>query len=346
MDPNRRTALLAAVALLAATTVSAACGAASSHQAKEDAANSDESAALEADRSLRSASEDRARDLSRSDYLAPAAGAPGEPAGQVAPPVTGSGEAVAAIATALPLQISFPGESSRKIIKDGDITLEVDSVQGALSRVGALAAGAGGYVLKTSTDFGDGRRAQATVTMAVPSLRFEETLERIRGIGEVMSESSTGSDVSQEYVDLQSEIANLEATQARVRSFLDQATTVEEALRVNARLTEIEGQISQRKGRLQFLEQRAAFSTITVTLVQVPPDATPTPTATPTPRPAWNPQETAGDAIQTLTIVLQGLATAAIWLAIVFVPLGLPVAAVAWRLRERRHNGGLGDGED
>ncbi|MFQ5459797.1 MAG: DUF4349 domain-containing protein [Anaerolineae bacterium] len=342
MGTNRRSAWGVGLVLMAAMTVSAACSASPDVQDFEDALNANSS---EAETSL-SASDRGAvagAEARQSDLSAPGPGAAPE---GLAPPVTGGGEAVAAVATALPVQISFPGESSRKIIKDGDISLEVDNVQGALSRVGSVAAGSGGYVLKTSTDFGDGRRAQATVTMAVPSLRFEDTLERIRGIGEVMSESSTGSDVSQEYVDLQSEIANLEATQARVRSFLDQATTVEEALRVNARLTEIEGQISQRKGRLQFLEQRAAFSTITVTLLQAPPDVTPTATATPTPRPAWNPQETAGDAIQTLTIVLQGLATAAIWLAIVFVPLGLPVAAVAWHLSQRRRKGGRGDGED
>jgi len=141
--------------------------------------------------------------------------------------------------------------------------------------------------------------------------------------------------VSQEYVDLDSEIANLEATQARIRSFLDRATTVEEALQVNARLTEIEGQISQRKGRLGYLAQRSAFSTLTVELHQVPLSVTPTPTATPTPRPPWNPGDTAGDAWDTLSIVVRGLGTLAIWLLIVAGPFAVPFLLIYWLLRRR-----------
>src|SRR4029079_16444262 len=109
----------------------------------------------------------------------------------------------------------------------------------------------------------------------------------------VLSEAASGTDATQEYVDAQSQLANLEATQARIRQFLEQAKTVEEALRVNARLTEIEGQIGQLKGRLQFLSQRAAYSTIAVQLQQPAPptptpSATPTPSPTPTPETLWN----------------------------------------------------------
>ena len=104
----------------------------------------------------------------------------------------------------------------------------------------------------------------------------------------------------------------MEATAARVRAFLNQADSVAEALEVNAKLTEIEGQIGPRQGRLNDIAQRAAYSTIAVHLEETPPDVTPTPTATPTPLPAWRPGITVYDATNALTGLLRVLGDLAI----------------------------------
>ncbi len=243
--------------------------------------------------------------------------------------------------------VAFNEDVGRKIIKNADLTIEVASVEIAVSRISNAAAQVGGYVLETRTNFGEEGAEGAVMQIAVPVDTFEATLERIRGTAtRLIDEQASGMDVSQEYVDVQSQLANLEATQARIREFLEQAETVEEALRVNSRLSEVEAQISQLKGRLQYLSQRAAFSTITIQLEQQPPEitptptATPTPTVTPTPEPVWSPGETAGQAYGTLTDVLQVVATMAIWLAVVVLPLALPIALIglglrAWQQRNR-----------
>ncbi len=252
-----------------------------------------------------------------------------------------------ALPTPFAQTVAFNEDVARKIIKNADLTIEVASVEIAVSRISSAAAQVGGYVLETRTNFGEAGAEGAVTRIAVPVDSFEETLERIRETAtQLIDEQTSGTDVTQEYVDIQSQLANLEATQARIREFLDQAETVEEALRVNNQLSQIEAQISQLKGRLEFLSQRAAFSTITVQLAQQPPEitptptATPTPTVTPTPEPVWSPGETAGHAYGTLTDVLEVVATAAIWLAVVVIPLLLPVALIgmgvrAWQQRNR-----------
>jgi hypothetical protein len=235
-----------------------------------------------------------------------------------------------------------PNDPSRKIIKDATLTLEVASVDLALSRISGAAAQVGGYVLETRTDQVGPEQKQAVLKLAVPVDQFEATLQRIREASiRVLSEAASGTDATQEYVDTQSQLANLQATQARIREFLDQAKTVEEALQVNTQLTEIEGQIAQLKGRLQFLSQRAAYSTIAVQLQQPPP---PTPTASPTPVPEsiWNPSKTAAQATSTLTTIVQALSMIVLWLVIVVLPLALPVALIAllvrwWRRRATPH---------
>jgi hypothetical protein len=273
--------------------------------------------------------------------LAAAPSAPPAATPSIAPEATAPAEPTPSSAGAAPSAQSDP---SRKIIKAATLTLEVASVDLALSRISGAAVQVGGYVLETRTDQLGPDQKQALLKLAVPVDQFEVLLQRIREAGNrVLSEAASGVDATQEYVDTQSQLANLEATQARIRQFLDRAASVEEALQVNARLTEIEGQISQLKGRLQFLAQRAAYSTIAVQIQQPPPPTstaspTPTLTPTPTPEPFWNPAKTASQATSTLATIVQALATIAIWLAIVVLPLALPatliVLAARW-LRRR-----------
>jgi len=257
-----------------------------------------------------------------------------------APPADLGGGEHQAVAAATPLPDAVgAGAAIRKIIKDATMAIEVDSVGLGLSRIDGIAAQAGGYVIETRTDFADALRKRAFIKIAVPVGQFESVLQRIReASGKVLSEEASGVDVSQEYVDVQSQIANLEATQARVRAFLDDAKTVEEALNVNQRLTEIEGQLGQAKGRLQYLSQRSAFSTIAVDLQEK--EAPPTVTPTPTPRPPWQAGQTAGRALDALAVWLQALADLAIWLLLVVLPVVLivavPVALIWWAVRAIR----------
>jgi len=274
---------------------------------------------------------------------APPAGAPmapGDPALSVAPaPPAQEGEG--GLPTALP-PLAEGGDTTRKIIKNADMAIRVESIDRAISRITGEAAGMGGYVLETRTEHAGGGASSAVVSLAVPVARFEAMLERVRAAAvELLSEHASGQDATQEYVDLESQVANLEATRARVREFLDKAQNVEEALNVNARLTEIEGEIATRKGRLQYLAQRAAYSTITVELHQAATELTPTPTATPTalpPLPPWDAGRTVDQASRALAVLLRAVGTLAIWAAIIGVPLAIPFLLVALLLRRARRS--------
>jgi hypothetical protein len=147
----------------------------------------------------------------------------------------------------------------------------------------------------------------------------------------VQNDTASGQDVSDEFVDLQSRLNNQEATAARIRDFLKDAKTVEEALKVNAQLTEVENEIEQIKGRMQYLKDRSAFSTLVVTLNPQLPTPTPTltPTPTPTPTPAyWQPGKTVEAAGDTLGGLLRGLIDAVLYFGIVLLPFILPVLAI------------------
>jgi hypothetical protein len=211
------------------------------------------------------------------------------------------------------------------IIKNGEMTLLVADTHRAIDQATGIAVDSGGYIVNSRTWLQDGYK-YAALTMGVPSDQFEVVQRRLRGLAlEVQNDTASGQDVSQEYVDLQSRLTNLEATAARIRDFLKDAKKVEEALQVNQQLSEVEGQIEEIKGRMQYLRDRSAFSTIALTLNPRVP--TPTPYPTPTPA-AWQPGKTIEAAGDTLGGLLRGLVDAALWLGIVLLPFAIPVVAL------------------
>lgn len=277
------------------------------------------------------------------EFGAPVAGVVGEadlqataaPASDSAPGSTG--------------QLAYAPSGSRLVIKDANLELLVKDPQASLDRVTQLTADVGGYIISSQTWYQDGFMF-AQLRLGVPSAEFERTLTTLRKLAlQVMREDASGQDVSAEYVDLQSQLTNLEATAARVREFLADAKTVEESLRISGQLSDLEGQIEKAKGQIRFYEGRAAFSTITVQLTPQYPTPTPTltptstatPTATPTltPTPAWNPGNTFGQASTVLVTMTQGTVDASIWIIIVGGPMivlgGLFVLVLRRLLRGR-----------
>jgi hypothetical protein len=128
---------------------------------------------------------------------------------------------------------------------------------------------------------------------------------------------------------LQSRLSNLEATQARIQSFLEDAKTVDEALRINQELAAIEAQIEEVKGRMNYLSDRSAFSTITVTLSPELPEIEPAPAPRPKP---WTPSETLKEATETLVKAYQGIAEFAIWIIVAVLPILIPPVLIVWML--------------
>jgi len=102
---------------------------------------------------------------------------------------------------------------------------------------------------------------------------------------------------------------------------------VDEALRINQQLSEIERQIEEIKGRINYLSDRSSYSTITVTIEPQLPEIEPTPTPVPN---RWSPGETVGSAWETLTNAYQGIIDLLIWFLLVFVPIFAPPVLIVW----------------
>jgi hypothetical protein len=217
-----------------------------------------------------------------------------------------------------------------------ELRLLVGDTDIAIDRLTQIVGDVNGYIISSRVWYeswiGENYK-YASVTMGVPVDRFETAMRRLRGVAaQVQDETASGQDVTDEYVDLDSRLDNLKATRDRIREFLDQAESVEESLRINEGLKKVEAEIETVQGRMNYLFDRAAYSTITVQISPELPDAptptlTPPPTPTPTPEP-WRASAVAQDAGQTLVAILRVLAEITIWFSVVFLPFILPPVAL------------------
>jgi hypothetical protein len=234
-------------------------------------------------------------------------------------------------------------QADRMIIKNADMSLLVSDTDVALDSVTVIATDYGGYIISSHTWFEDEHKF-ATVRLGVPVTEFENVLRRLRGLAlKVQSEVAAGEDVTDQFVDLKSRLTNLEATRDRIREFLDKAENVEEALQVNEQLSQVEAQIEEIQGRMNYLKDRAAFSTINVELNPEIPTPTPSPTPTPTPTPtpeAWRPGETVQSATNVLVSLVKGLVEVGIWVVVILgpflIPLALIIGFIVWLRRRRK----------
>lgn len=262
-----------------------------------------------------------------------AGGAPSAPEMAVDSAMVAPGEAGKAFYSGEPVS------QERLVIRNANLTLIVVDPTASVETISRMAEGMGGFVVSSylyETTFGAGdlTATQGTLTIRVPADRLDEALQTIKaGAIEVRSENISGEDVTQQYVDLQSRLRNLEAAEEQLQEIMGSATTTEDVMMVYNQLVQVRGEIESVKGQMQYFEQSAKLSAITLELI---PDAG----AQPLQIAGWHPQGTAKAAVEALIRALQFLADAAIWAVICIIPVGvifgLPAYFVVRAIRRRR----------
>jgi hypothetical protein len=240
------------------------------------------------------------------------------------------------------LASAVQAQEARVIIYTGNISLVVQETQQAVNAITALVNEQGGYVAGSNI-YRSNNVLRGNITVRIPAERYQEVLASLRELAiRVESENSNTQDVTEEFTDLQARKTNLELTEKSLQELLDErrrSGSTSDILEVYRELTNIRGQIEQIEGRLRYLANQSALSTITIELV---PDVLYQPVSVA----GWEPQGVAKEALQALVAALQVLVNLLIWLAIFVLPLLLilliPVALLVlfirwwWKRRKAR----------
>ncbi|KAF0107665.1 MAG: hypothetical protein FD146_1699 [Anaerolineaceae bacterium] len=231
--------------------------------------------------------------------------------------------------------------SDRLVIKNADLTIVVADPQKKLDAIVQMAESMGGFVVssniyQTYTPSGE-QVPEGYISIRVPADKLNTALSQIKSDAvEVRSETQTGQDVTASYVDLQSQLTNLEMAEKDLQAIMDEAknnpnssvsSKTQDVLAVYNQIVAVRGQIEQIKGQMKYYEESAAFSLINVSLIAEE-------TVQPIEVGGWKPEGTARDAVQTLVNFLQGFVDFVIWIVIFVLPMLIvifgPIALVVW----------------
>ena len=216
-----------------------------------------------------------------------------------------------------------PGTVERMVIKNASLSIVVTDPAKAMDEIMAMAEEMGGFVVSSNlwqTTLGSGATVdQANINIRVPAQRLDEALTLIKdGAGEVRSENISGEDVTSQYTDLQSRLRNLEAAETQLMQIMEDASRTEDVLQVYNNLVSVREQIEVIKGQIQYYEQAAALSSISVDIIADAADQ-------PIQIGGWQPVGVAKNAIEALINTLQGLVNVIIWMVIFLLPVGLVI---------------------
>ena len=162
---------------------------------------------------------------------------------------------------------SFEGEGSqnagyeRKLIRTGNVTLEVKTLSDAEEKITAWAKSLGGYITNANT-WENG----AGFTVRVPSSRFDDAMAQAGEFGRVTNRSVSSQDVSDNYYDLQSRLQTKYILRDKLTGYLGQAKDIKDLLEIERQLNSVLEDIDSTEGRFKRLSGQIDFSTIYINM--------------------------------------------------------------------------------
>lgn len=147
----------------------------------------------------------------------------------------------------------------RKLIYNGNITLEVSDLSKLQSGIEAWCKGFGGYVSSSNCS-----QKNASFTVRLPSSKFDQAMEEAGSFGTVKNKGISTNDVSEEFYDLQSRLETRKVLREKLSGYLKQASGMQDLLKVERELNSVQSEIESMEGRLRRLSNQIDFATISI----------------------------------------------------------------------------------
>lgn len=147
-----------------------------------------------------------------------------------------------------------------KLVKSGSMTLEIDDdddFEKTIRKIADIAKAQRGYVFSES---------RKSILIKVPTEALDETLAKIKKLGDVTEQNISVTDVTANYVDMQIRIDNLRRLRTRLNELLVQGSTVIEVLEVEKELARVTRELEQMEGQIRVLQNQVSYATLTISI--------------------------------------------------------------------------------
>jgi hypothetical protein len=225
-------------------------------------------------------------------------------------------------------------EKNRLVVSESYLSLLVKDVVDVRNKIVKYASENGGYMVNANTN-NPQDAPTSTVIVRVPSSKMDETLSFYRALGvKVVNENFVGTDVTDQYVDINARIEQLEKTKAKLEEILDRATAISDITNLTQQILSYQSQIDSYKGQQDALKKNADLAKLTIYLST---DEIALPY---TPSETFRPSVIFKLAVRSLVTTLRGFAENLIWLgvySIIWIPALLIFIFIRkWWLRKNK----------
>ncbi len=210
---------------------------------------------------------------------------------------------------------------NRKMIYRAQVEVVTRDFAKSSTTIRELVDASGGFVTNSHSGRTYGDQREGTWTIRIPVEQFDAFLANLGKVGTRVSENIESDDVTEEYVDLEARIKSTQAVESRLLKLLDEKTgKLSDIIQAEQKLAEVRMKIEQMQGRMRFLQDRIALTTITLTLTEqrdyIPPEDLPYGEKVSN---AWS--DSLGALFTAASNVSIGLVAAAPWLVVLLVLL-------------------------
>ena len=215
--------------------------------------------------------------------------------------------------------------ADRKIVMTGSITMEVSDISKSQADISNIAGQYKGYVVSSNLR-ADQDDPSGYISIRIPAGSFNDIMQKLRALAlKVTYENTNSQDVTEQYMDLDAQLKNYQATEAQYLELLKKADNVKDILDVQRELSNVRGDIERIKGRMQYLERTSDMSLIEVTLKKSKPLGEST----------WDVAGIFKSAVDGLIVLGKVILGILIWL-LVFSPLWIIVLVIIFLVRRKK----------
>ncbi|MBB3698147.1 DUF4349 domain-containing protein [Flammeovirga yaeyamensis] len=154
----------------------------------------------------------------------------------------------------------------KKIIKDGKIAIEVFDLEKTKSKIDVLVKNNNAYYEQEDLR-NDEWTNSYELKIRIPGHQFETFLSQVeQGNGKITYKNIKARDVTDQFIDIETRLKNKRNYLKKYNDLLKKAQTVKEILEIEEKIRKLEEEIESQTGRLNYLSDLVAYSTLDLTL--------------------------------------------------------------------------------
>jgi hypothetical protein len=155
------------------------------------------------------------------------------------------------------------------IVRTANLVLETKEFDRARIAIEQIIARHQGYVASLSVSGAANAARTLSVTLRVPAGQLAAALAELKSLGRVSSESQSGEEITQQYVDLVARLANARNTEKRLSDVLLHRTgKVGEVLEVEREIARVREDIERMEAQRKTFENQVRYATVALQVTE------------------------------------------------------------------------------